>query len=73
MINYKRLLTAILIGSLLIFGVRRYTLNWAMYSMDLGCREAALKEYLYFNVVDGNRLNKFCDARQKAIADAFRW
>lgn len=71
--SYKEWTIAILLAILLVFVGRRYTLGWATMSMDFGCREAAQKEYMYFSVADGNRLNKFCDARQKAVSDEFKW
>lgn len=73
MINYKRLLFAILLGSLVVFGVRRYTINWAVETMYFGCKEAALKEYRFFSVKDGNALDRFCDARNKAVKEEFNW
>jgi hypothetical protein len=72
-INYKSILLAILVGLVAVYGARRYTLGWATMSMDFGCREAAQKEYMYFSVEDGNRLSKFCDARQKAVTEEFKW
>lgn len=71
--SYKEWTIAILVSLFLVFGARRYTLNWAVEQMDFGCHEAALKEYRFFSVKDGNELDKFCIARRKMVEEEFRW
>lgn len=72
MINYKRVSITVFIGIIMIFAAKRYLLDYAINATYFGCSEAALKEYLYYSVENGNKLQKFCNARLKIIKEEFK-
>jgi len=67
MINYKEVAMLLIVGILAVYGVRKLVIDASVRSMYFGCQEASLKEYRFFSVEDGNKLEKFCDARHKAV------
>lgn len=71
--NIKRIVIIILVAALGIFGMRRYTINWAVESMEFGCLEAAQMEYRNFSMINGIELFKFCGKRNEQVKEEWSW
>lgn len=68
-----RIVILILVGCMLVYGMRRYTVNWAISSMEFGCREASLFEARNLNVDHANFILKFCDKRTEQVKEEWKW